>query len=309
MTYAFSCCRFAVFIVCKRGFSRRTGGLLVIPAERMTYSRVTGVLLLVGVLWCCANALARPSGGAPVRDKVVARHSSVPVFRRTLRKGQTGTDIVTLQNWLSTAGYRVPSTGYFGSMTKSAVRRFQLAYRLYPASGSVGDRTSATLLAVVTRTTGETQPAPAAPDTHVGKDPIPGFRIGRDDMGVDGSARPGAGIYAPFASRLVQVLRNWYAGQPLLLFQFLSQPAGALSDYWYVAEQITPVTTAVGTTFRAGQRVASFAPSGTGIEIGWGSPTSNARTLADVTDPGASTPASGATTIWGESFKRYFGIP
>lgn len=142
-----------------------------------------------------------------------------------------------------------------------------------------------------------------------GSDPIPGFSIGRDDMGVDANASPGAGIYAPLASHLVEVLQGWYAGQPLLLFQFDSPPAGAPSDYWYVAEQIAPVTFAVGTGFQAGQRVASYAASGTGIEIGWGSPTSNTRTLAGVADPAAASPPPGSTTTWGESFKSFFGIP
>jgi peptidoglycan hydrolase CwlO-like protein len=143
----------------------------------------------------------------------------------------------------------------------------------------------------------------------LGSDPIPGFTIGRDDMGVDASAAPGAGIYAPLASTLVQVLQGWYAGQPLLLFQFDSPPAGAPSDYWYVAEQISPVTEAIGTNFQAGQRVASFASSGTGIEIGWGSPTANTRTLAGATDPAAASPPPGGTTVWAESFKSAFGIP
>ena len=144
---------------------------------------------------------------------------------------------------------------------------------------------------------------------RAGLDPIPGFTIGRDDMGVDATASPGAGIYAPLASTLVQVLQDWYAGQPLLLFQFDSPPPGAPSDYWYVAEEIDPVTTAVGTRFQAGQRVASFASSGTGIEIGWGSATANTRTLAGETDAAAASPPAGATTTWAESFKSAFGIP
>ncbi len=144
---------------------------------------------------------------------------------------------------------------------------------------------------------------------RAGSDPIPGFTMGRDDMGVDATASPGAGIYAPRASTLVQVLQNWYAGEPLLLFQFDNPPPGAPSDYWYVAEQIDPVTTTVGTRFQAGQRVASFAASGTGIEIGWGSATSNARTLAGATDPAAASPPAGSATSWGESFKSAFGIP
>ena len=141
-----------------------------------------------------------------------------------------------------------------------------------------------------------------------GIDPIPGFTIGRDDMGVDATAPVGTPIYAPLDSRLVEVVGDWYAGQPLLLFRFLHPPAGARSPDWYVAEQVTPVSTTVGTTFRAREAVARFAPSGSGIEIGWGSPTSTQRTLAGETDPGAANPPPGATTSWGESFKRFFGI-
>jgi hypothetical protein len=145
--------------------------------------------------------------------------------------------------------------------------------------------------------------------SRAGSDPIPGFTIGRDDMGVDATAASGAGIYAPLASTLVQVLQDWYAGQPLLLFRFDTPPPGAPSDYWYVAEQIDPVTTAVGTSFQSGQKVASFASSGTGIEIGWGSATSDSRTLAGATDPAAAGPPAGSTTSWAESFKGVFGIP
>ena len=42
-----------------------------------------------------------------------------------------------------------------------------------------------------------------------GSDPIPGFSIGRDDMGVDAAAAPGTPIYAPLDSQLVEVLNDW----------------------------------------------------------------------------------------------------
>ncbi len=270
----------------------------------MKRTRVILGLVLAVVL--CGEALAS-SGGAGLTDKAVLRKSSAPVFNRTLRPGTAGNDVKTLQTWLSDAGYNVQETGFFGSATKSAVRRFQLAKRLFPASGTAGNRTSAALLAAVGNAS-TTVPIIAPSNHPSGTNPIPGFTIERDDMGVDASAQTGAGVYAPAASKLVQVLRDWYDGQPLMLFRFNDAPSGALSSYWYVAEQITPITTRIGTAFAARQRVASFAPSGTGIEIGWGSPTSNARTLAAVSDPGAANPAPGSKTVWGESFKKQFGI-
>ena len=273
-------------------------------AWAMKRTRLTLGVLLAVVL--CGEALAS-SGGAGLTDKAVPRKSSAPVFSRTLRTGTAGNDVKTLQTWLSDAGYNVQVTGFFGSATKSAVRRFQLAKRLFPASGTAGNRTSAALLAAVGKAPKATPVVAPSNQSH-GTNPIPGFTIERDDMGVDASAKTGAGIYAPAASKLVQVMRNWYDGQPLLLFQFNNAPSGALSSYWYVAEQITPITTKIGTAFAARQRVASFASSGTGIEIGWGSPTSNARTLAAVSDPGAANPAPGSKTVWGESFKQLFGI-
>jgi hypothetical protein len=145
-----------------------------------------------------------------------------------------------------------------------------------------------------------------------GGDPIPGFTPGRDDMGVDGCAKPGMPIYAPADSVLVGIVQDWWAGQPLLLFQFTPSISGTYKNdqYWFVAEEITPVTTILGTQFSAGQEVATFAPSGTCIEIGWGSPSAISRTLAvQYGDAGAANPPRGATTVWGESFKVYFHIP
>ena len=274
-------------------------------------ARVACCLALMALLWWAPSALAGSGGsglnGQSASTTTATAGSSGSVFTRTLRKGQRGADIRTLQTWLSDVGYSVPATGYFGPETKAAVRRFQLAHHLYPASGSVGIRTAAALLAAVRAVTNGA-PNFAVSSRPAGSDPIPGFKIGRDDMGVDASARTGAPIYASLASKLVQVMQDWYAGEPLLLFKFSTPPAGAMSDYWYVAEQINPVTTKIGTTFPAGAVVATYAASGTGIEIGWGSPTSWTRTLAGVTDPGAASPPDGSTTVWGESFKAFSGI-
>jgi hypothetical protein len=144
-----------------------------------------------------------------------------------------------------------------------------------------------------------------------GLDPIPGFRPGRDDMGVDACGNVGEPIIAPAASTLVEIVPNWYQGQPLMLLHFNQPLPGTLESdqYWYVAEQVDPVTVQTPTVFQARQVVAHFAPTGTCIEIGWGDPTSTSRTLAGLTDPGAAHPPAGALTKWGETFKEYFGIP
>jgi peptidoglycan hydrolase-like protein with peptidoglycan-binding domain len=121
--------------------------------------RLVSRLMLVAalaVLGAAGTAAAASSGGAGggglVRSSdpsgIVAPHAKA-VFSRTLRVGVHGTDVSTLQTWLSDVGYAVPVSGRFDAPTKQAVRRFQLARRLYPASGTVGNRTSAALLAAV----------------------------------------------------------------------------------------------------------------------------------------------------------------
>jgi murein DD-endopeptidase MepM/ murein hydrolase activator NlpD len=84
----------------------------------------------------------------PAHGFVKAATSS-SVFTRTLRRGESGADVKTLQTWLTDVGYSVPATGYFGSMTKAAVVEFKTAQSLTPANGVVGSRAAAALLAAV----------------------------------------------------------------------------------------------------------------------------------------------------------------
>lgn len=144
-----------------------------------------------------------------------------------------------------------------------------------------------------------------------GGDPIPGFRPGRDDMGVDACANPGMPIFAPQQSVLVDFIANWFTAdghdQPLMLFRFNPPLAGTYrgDEYWYVAEQIIPATDQRGTVFQAGQQVAAYAATGSCVEIGWGSPTTNSRTLV----PSDANPSRGALTPEAETFKTFSHIP
>ena len=59
---------------------------------------------------------------------------------RTLQKGTAGNDVKTLQMLLSRRGFEVPSTGYFGTITKRKVRGFQRSHGI-TADGIVGPMT------------------------------------------------------------------------------------------------------------------------------------------------------------------------
>jgi peptidoglycan hydrolase-like protein with peptidoglycan-binding domain len=117
---------------------------------RFTLLLITAVLVPAGL----AGASTRASGGAGLVSEgathgIVNTVSGSTVFVRTLRKGQRGVDVRTLQTWLTDVGYAVPQTGFFGTMTKGAVRNFQTASGLSPASGAVGRRTAAALIVAV----------------------------------------------------------------------------------------------------------------------------------------------------------------
>ncbi|HEX4281669.1 MAG TPA: peptidoglycan-binding protein, partial [Solirubrobacteraceae bacterium] len=97
------------------------------------------------------------SGGAAMVKQssprgIVNSTGSGSVFTRTLRQGQHGTDVKTLQTWLTDVGDTVPETGYFGSMTKGAVVDFQTSMSVAPATGVVGRQTASMLLAQVKKT-------------------------------------------------------------------------------------------------------------------------------------------------------------
>ena len=132
--------------------------------------RLTLVAALA-VLGAAGTAAAAGSGGVggvglvgSANPTGIVDPAAKAVFARTLRMGSRGNDVTTLQTWLSEVGYAVPVTGRFDSVTKQAVKRFQQAKKLYPASGTVGDRTSTALLAAVQRVTQTT----AVPGASVG---------------------------------------------------------------------------------------------------------------------------------------------
>jgi hypothetical protein len=118
----------------------------------------------------------------------------------------------------------------------------------------------------------------------------------RTDQGVDASMPVGSPILAPCTVKVLAIIPNWYAGQPLVYFELLDGPdAGKVQ---YVAEQITNIAPG-GSILQQGQPIARFAASGTSIEYGWS--TIDGVTLARATtgyEEGQVTPAGRSIRAW-----------
>ena len=138
----------------------------------------------------------------------------------------------------------------------------------------------------------------AAPVTTAGYiDPLQYVSVWeRTDQGVDAQMPVGAPILAPGPVKILAVIPDWYAGQPLVYWELLNGPyAGHVQ---YVAEEITRIAKP-GLVLQQGQPIAHYAASGTGIEFGWSTP--NGTTLAVATggyEEGQITPAGRSIRAW-----------
>lgn len=102
----------------------------------------------------------------------------------------------------------------------------------------------------------------------------------RIDMGQDFAMQPGSYILAPGKSRVLGIVPNWFDGQPYLGLQLVDGPDAGKT--YYLAEQINPLVKP-GDTVAAGQPIATYAPVGTGIEMGWAGVKNWRSTLAQET--------------------------
>jgi murein DD-endopeptidase MepM/ murein hydrolase activator NlpD len=123
--------------------------------------------------------------------------------------------------------------------------------------------------------------------------------VGHTDQGVDFSAAPGSAIRAIGEAEIKGIIPNWYKGQPLIYYQLLDGPRKG--QYIYVAEQIEP-NVHVRQRVKPGQRIATVAPKGTGLELGFA--TATGATLARATTGYV----EGGATAAGDAFRAFLGL-
>ncbi|MGI9185057.1 MAG: peptidoglycan-binding protein [Solirubrobacteraceae bacterium] len=242
--------------------------------RRLLIATVVAVVLPAGAASAATGGAALVTTSTP--KGIVKVSANAHVFTRTLRKGQRGADVSTLQSWLSDVGYKVPATGYFGAMTKRAVHRFQVAYSLTPASGAVGRRTAATLQAVVQKAAKGAGVAatPINPTTGLVFPLKPLSRVVGPsswslDQGIDISTLGGAcGRHvtevAMASGTIVQEGIDGFGPDAPVLKVSGGPYAGRYIYYGHAAPALVPV----GATVTAGQPIAELGCGDVGISSG-----------------------------------------
>lgn len=137
------------------------------------------------------NALLATIQELKVKLSAIQGTTSVPTITRDLTVGSKGTDVTALQNFLiSQSSAQWPSgqaaTGYFGSVTKAALGKYQAAVGISPTAGYFGAKSRAYLASLAaggtgtgtgTGTTGALSVALASGNPAAGNFPAGGSQI------------------------------------------------------------------------------------------------------------------------------------
>ncbi len=128
-------------------------GASTASAQAMSLSQLVDLFISLGII--------SPDKAAAAKAAVTSSSASV-VITRDLTIGSQGNDVAALQNAIGVS----PATGYFGSITKAAVQKYQAAHGI-STTGYVGPLTRASLNSSMTTTTTTTTTSGGSTTTTV----------------------------------------------------------------------------------------------------------------------------------------------
>jgi peptidoglycan hydrolase-like protein with peptidoglycan-binding domain len=123
------------------------GGVRSVSTEQATGTTLVPGTTQPGPATTKATATTTPATATTKKGSTATTTTTInPASRPTLQLGQSGPDVVTLQQKLIAGAYLTGTAdGNFGPATKAAVIKFQQAKGLNPADGVVGPATWAAL--------------------------------------------------------------------------------------------------------------------------------------------------------------------
>lgn len=205
-----------------------------------------------------------------------SKAAAYTTFTRALRRGLTGQDVKTLQTWLAEIGYQITPSGYFGPVTEYVVKRFQRHFKLLPATGIVGSKTTRMLITLVKAAGAKTQAGSGTPNSSNAwvfplqpKSRVLGPSSWTLDQGVDIPTSGGA-----CGSRVVEVavtsgtivqegINGFGQWAPILKVD-----SGRYKGRYIYYGHAKPALVPVGTHVRAGQPIAEVGCGSVGISSG-----------------------------------------
>ena len=167
-------------------------------ADAATDALIAQLQAQIAALTAQINALTGPSS---------APSTTGCSFTRDLTIGSQGSDVTCLQNYLTSTGHFTfsgGSTGYFGSITRTAVAAWQAANGVAPAVGYFGAISRARYSSMVVVV------MPPPPPTPPGPTP-PGPIVGGSLM-VSSGVQPSASLFPKSAARVPFTVLNLTAG-------------------------------------------------------------------------------------------------